>query len=319
MADDPYRLLGVPRTASDGDIRKAFRKLAKELHPDARPDDPAAAERFKKISQAYDLLGDADKRAKFDRGEIDAAGEPRRPAYSGAAGGYGGAYAGPRRPSAGARGRAPGDDFSFGDIFDGIFGGTRGGAKAAGFGGGFDANAPYKGHDVRYTLDVDFIEAAIGAKKRVTLPDGAVLDITVPEGVTDGQVLRLRGKGGTGQRDAPAGDALIEMRVRNHPEFRRDGYDILATLPISIDEAVLGSKIEVETISGRVQLTIPKGTSAGRVFRLKGKGIRSTTTGQTGDHLVTVSIQLPETIDESLAYFMSEWRGRYPYNPRKRR
>jgi len=310
MAEDPYKLLGVPRTASDDDVRKAFRKLAKELHPDARPNDPVSAERFKKVSQAYELLGDTDKRAKFDRGEIDAAGEPRRPAYSSAGGPYAG---GPRPGPGGARG--PGEEFGFGEIFEGIFGGGARGTR----GGAFGADVPLKGQDIRYTLEVDFLEAAAGAKKRVTLPDGAVLDITVPEGVSDGQVLRLKGKGGAAPRGAASGDALVEIRVRAHPDFRRDGLDVHATLSIGIDEAVLGDKIEVETVSGRVQLSIPKGTSSGRVFRLKGKGIRSTTTGQTGDHLVTVAIQLPETIDESLAYFMSEWRSRYPYNPRKRK
>ena len=170
---------------------------------------------------------------------------------------------------------------------------------------------------MRYTLEIDFLEAATGAKKRVTMPDGGVLDLTVPEGVSDGQVLRLKGKGSPGARGSEAGDALVEIKVRPHPQFSRAGDDIALELPITIDEAVLGAKIEVPTVSGRVQLTIPKGTSSGRVFRLKGKGVHNTTTGSTGDQLVTVRIVLPETIDDKLAYFMSEWRQSHRYDPRK--
>ena len=172
-----------------------------------------------------------------------------------------------------------------------------------------------RGRDVRYTLEIDFLEAATGAKKRVTMPDGGVLDLTVPEGVADGQMLRLKGKGTPGPRGSEAGDALVEVRVRPHPHFKRAGDDIALDLPITIDEAVLGGKIEVPTVSGRVQLTIPKGTSSGRVFRLKGKGVRNTTTTHTGDQLVTVRIVLPDTIDDKLAYFLSEWRQSHRYNP----
>ena len=167
---------------------------------------------------------------------------------------------------------------------------------------------------MRYTLEIDFLEAAAGAKKRVTMPDGGVLDITIPEGVSDGQVLRLKGKGSAGAR-GEAGDALIEIKVRPHALFRRSGDDIVLELPITIDEAVLGGKIEVPTVSGRVQLTIPKGTSSGRVFRLKGKGARNSATNHTGDQLVTVRVVLPDTIDDKLAYFMSEWRQSHRYDP----
>ena len=168
---------------------------------------------------------------------------------------------------------------------------------------------------MRYTLEIDFLEAAAGAKKRVTMPDGGVLDLTVPEGVADGQVLRLKGKGSPGVRGSEPGDALVEIKVRPHPQFKRVGDDIALELPITIDEAVLGDKIEVPTVSGRVQLTIPKGTSSGRAFRLKGKGVRNTATGNTGDQLVTVRIVLPDTIDDKLAYFMSEWRQTHRYDP----
>lgn len=301
MAEDPYKVLGVPRTASDEEIRRAYRKLAKELHPDLNPKNRVAAEeRFKKVSAAYDIVGDAAKRARYDRGEIDANGEERRGfqrTYSGG-GPFGGRTAG---------GRA-GEEFGFGDIFSDLFGSMRGRGEPG---------SPFamRGGDVRYTLEVDFLEAATGATKRVTMPDGGVLDLAVPEGVSDGQVLRLKGKGSPGTRGSEPGDALVEIKVRPHPTFRRSGDDITCELPVTIDEAVLGAKIEVPTVTGRVQLTIPKGTSSGRVFRLKGKGVRNSTTGHTGDQLVSVRIVLPETIDEEFSYFMSEWRQKHRYNP----
>ena len=307
MADDPYALLGVSRGASDDDIRRAFRKLAKELHPDLHPDDRAAVERFKKVSAAYELLSDPAKRARYDRGEIDATGEPRRAYQRHGAGGphgrWGGRWGTGQGPDA--------DDFGFGDIFSDIFGGPRASrGRRAGFG--------VRGADVRYTLEIDFLEAVMGARKRVTLPEGGALDLAVPEGVTDGQVLRLKGKGSAGFRGGEPGDALVEIKVRPHPQFKRVGDDIALELPITIDEAVLGAKIEVPTIGGRVQLTIPKGTSSGRVFRLRGKGVRNLTTGTTGDQLVTVRIVLPDTIDGSLSYFFSEWRQKHGYDPRRR-
>jgi DnaJ-class molecular chaperone len=302
MAEDPYKVLGVGRDAPDEEIRRTYRKLAKELHPDLNPNNRSAAEeQFKKVSAAYDIIGDPEKRKRYDRGEIDANGEPRR--------GYQRAYAGggPFGGRAGT-GRTE-DEFSFGDIFSDLFG--RGRASAGEAGGPFTP----RGRDVRYTLEIDFLEAAAGAKKRVTMPDGGVLDLAVPEGVADGQVLRLKGKGTAGIRGGEAGDALVEIKVRPHPQFKRTGDDIALELPITIDEAALGDKIEVPTVSGRVQLTIPKGTSSGRVFRLKGKGVRNTATGNTGDQLVTVRIVLPETIDDKLAYFLSEWRQTHRYNP----
>lgn len=301
MADNPYSVLGVPRGATQEEIARAFRKLAKELHPDVNPNDKTATERFKKVSAANELLSDPDKRRKFDRGEIDASGEPRH-AYQQ----YGAPFGAGARRHAGA-GAAPGEDFGFGDIFDNVFG-ARPGARG---------QPMFRGSDVRYTLEVDLLEAVNGAKKRVTMPSGGVLDLTVPEGVDDGQVLRLKGKGQPGQRGGEPGDALVEIKLRPHPLFKRNGIDLLVDLPISLDEAVLGAKVEVPTASGRVQLTIPKGTSSGRVFRLKGKGIANRATGVVGDQLVTVSIVLPDRIDDGLAYFMSEWRQKHAYDPRK--
>jgi DnaJ-class molecular chaperone len=299
MADDPYTVLGVPRNAAEADIRRAYRKLAKELHPDLNPSNRVSSEeRFKKVSNAYGIIGDPEKRRMYDRGEIDASGEPRR---------------GFRRPPGAGPfdGRAGGpspDDFSFTDIFSDLFGSMRGrGEPGSPFG--------VRGRDVRYSLEVDFLEAAAGTKKRVTLPDSGVLDIVVPQGVVDGQTLRLKGRGAVGRRGAEPGDALVEIRIRPHAHFKRVGDDITLDVPITLDEAVLGAKIEVPTVSGRVQLTLPKGTSSGRIFRLRGQGVHNSTTGHTGDQLVTVRIVLPETIDDGLSYFLSEWRQKNKYDP----
>jgi DnaJ-class molecular chaperone len=299
MAEDPYKVLGLERTASEEDIRRTFRKLAKELHPDMNPD-KSAAERFRKVSDAYEILGTPEKRKKYDRGEIDAAGEPVRGferRYSARAG----AGAGP------GGGTFSEGEFGIGDIFSDLFGQRGPRAPGAGF--------SLRGQDLRYTLEVDFVEAVAGARKRVTLPEGGTLDLTVPEGVADGQVLRLKGKGLPGLRGGEQGDALVEIRIRSHPHFRRQADDILLEVPITLDEAALGAKIEVPTVSGRVALQIPKATSSGRVFRLKGKGVRNLGSGMHGDQLVTVRIVLPETIDDSLAYFLSEWRQKHGYDP----
>jgi DnaJ-class molecular chaperone len=311
MAEDLYDILGVARGATEDEIRSAFRKLAKANHPDVNQGSAGAAERFKKIAAANDILSDPDKRRQYDAGEIDAKGDPRRPQWSTRAA----AAAAARRGAASARGfeGRPGsgagfDDFSFSDIFSDVFGAANSGARrdAHGF--------ATRGSDVRYSLEVDFLEAIQGAKKRVTLPDGGVLDLNVPEGVTDGQVLRLKAKGAPGGPGAEAGDALIEIKVRPHSDFRRDGDDIMLELPVTIDEAVLGGRIEVPTPTGRVQLTLPKGTSSGKTFRLKGKGARGKG-GQFGDQLVTIKIVMPPDIDDSLSYFFSEWRQKHAYDP----
>jgi DnaJ-class molecular chaperone len=303
MAEDLYEILGVSRRATDDEIRKAFRKLAKASHPDVNPGNATAAERFKKITAANDILSDPDKRRQYDAGEIDAKGDPRRPFWGHAGAG---ARRGPQPARSGTAGAF--EDFSFSDIFSDVFGN---GASTANRREGFGFAS--RGQDLRYSLEIDFLEAVLGAKKRVTLPEGGILDLAVPEGVTDGQVLRLKGKGTSGSLGAEAGDALIEIKVRPHAEFKRDGDDILFELPITIDEAVLGGRVEVPTPAGRVQLTIPKGTSSGKTFRLKGKGVR--TRAGAGDQLVTVKIVLPHDIDESLSYFFSEWRQKHGYDP----
>jgi DnaJ-class molecular chaperone len=294
MSDNLYDILGVQRRASDDEIRQAFRKLAKEHHPDLNAGNAAATEKFKKISAANEILSDPERRRQYDAGEIDAKGEPRAPQF--------------RRPNAGGHRGRPGsgsfEDFGFSDIFSDVFGGQGRGAR------GF----AQRGQDLRYTLEVDFIEAVSGAKKRVTLPEGGILDLAVPEGVVDGQVLRLKGRGSPGHGGAESGDALVEVKIKPHAQFKRQGDDILVDVPITIDEAVLGAKVEVPTVGGRVHLSIPKGTSSGKTFRLKGKGVKAKS-GQFGDELVTVRIVLPDTIDDSLSYFFSEWRLKNAYDP----
>lgn len=309
MAEDLYDILGVSRGATEDEIRSAFRKLAKANHPDVNPGNAGAAERFKKITAANDILSDPEKRRQYDNGEIDAKGDPRRPQWSRA--GAGGA----RRSAYGARGfegragaGAGFDDFSFSDIFSDVFGAASAGARREAHG------HAVRGHDVRYSLEVDFLEAVQGTKKRVTLPDGGTLDLAVPEGVVDGQVLRLKGKGAMGGPGGEAGDALVEIKVRAHPDFKREGDDLLLELPVTIDEAVLGGRVEVPTATGRVQLTLPKGTSSGKTFRLKGKGARGKG-GHVGDQLVTIKIVMPPDIDDSLSYFFSEWRQKHAYDP----
>lgn len=295
-AMDPYEVLGVGRNATDEDIRRAFRKLAKELHPDLNPQDAAAADRFKKVSAAYEILGDPPKRQLYDSGQIDARGEPRR--------GFQHAQSTSHQRS----GANFAGGFGFSDIFDEMFSARRNASAGR-------AGAARRGADVRYTLEVEFLEAVTGVKKRVTMPEGGILDLSVPEGVSDGQVLRLRGKGGPGFAGGEAGDALVEIKVKPHPRFRRVDDDIHVEVPITIDEAVLGGKIEVATISGRVQLTLPKGTSSGRVFRLKGKGVRNRQTLRVGDQLVTVRVVMPHKIDDELSYFFTVWRRKHSYDP----
>ncbi len=300
MADDLYKDLGVARGASDDEVRRAYLKLVKVHHPDVNPQGRVAADaRIKTINAAFAILGEPEKRRQYDAGLIDANGEPRQRAHRAHAG------AGRGGPMPGG---APGDDMGFGDIFSDLFGRGRGGQGPS-----------LRGPDIRYTLEVDFLEAANGTRKRVSMPDGGALDLTVPEGVTDGQVLRLKAKGGAGPRGGEAGDALVEIKVRAHPEFKRVGDDIHLTVPIAIDEAVLGGKIEVPTIGGRVALTLPKGTSSGRAFRMKGQGVRSQPGQPAGDQIVTVSIIMPEEVDEKLAYFMTEWRRAHAYDPGRKK
>jgi len=304
MAEDLYSVLSVPKTASAEDITKAYRKLAKKLHPDLNPGDKAAEEKFKKVTAAYDILGDAEKRGRYDRGEIDASGQetPQQRYYREYAGGEDGAR---YRSTAGFE-----DIGAFSDLFGDLFG-ERGGMR-----GGRGARFSMRGSDAQYRLDIDFLDAVNGTKTRTTLPDGGTLDVTIPPGVADGQVLRLRGKGNPGIGEGEPGDALIEIHVRPHPVFKREGNDIVLEVPITFDEAVLGGKIEVPTIGGRVFATVPPGSNTGQTLRLKGRGIK--TKGSAGDQLVKLSIILPDRIDDDLKRFAETWREAHRYDPRRK-
>jgi DnaJ-class molecular chaperone len=301
MAEDLYSVLGVAKTASAADITKAYRKLAKKLHPDLNPGDKAAEEKFKKITAAYGIVGDEEKRKRYDAGEIDASGQetPQHRYYREYAGGSEGAR---YRSSAGYE-----DIGAFSDLFGDLFG-ERGGARSGG------RRFSMRGPDAQYRLEVDFLDAVNGTKTRITLPEGGTLDVTIPPGVTDGQVLRLKGKGGPGMGEGEPGDALIEIGVKPHPVFKREGNDILVEVPITFDEAVLGGKVEVPTIGGRVSVTVPPGANSGQTLRLKGRGIKRA--GAAGDQLVKLSVIMPERIDDELRSFAEKWREGHRYDPR---
>jgi DnaJ-class molecular chaperone len=313
MALDLYQRLGVKRGASEAEIKKAYRSLAKQLHPDRNTDNPKAAERFAQVTSAYDLLSDKDKRAQYDRGEIDEEGNPKSP-FGGGFGGYSpGAGAGPRPgPGAGFENMNFGgaETADLGDIFEGLFGAAgaaRGrGGQAGGFGGFRQrGRAPQKGADIAYRLKVPFVDAVTLAPQRIRLADGKTIDLKLPQGVEDGTKIRLSGKGeeGPGGR----GDAIVTIELAAHPFFTRDGNDIRLTLPVALKEAVLGAKVKVPTPEGPVILTIPKGTTSGKVLRLKGRGF-SARGGARGDQLVTIAVDVPEN-DSELQAFAEHWNG----------
>jgi len=309
----PYEVLGVKRDASAADIRKAYRKLAKEFHPDLNPGKPAAEARFKAVTAANDILSDPEKRARYDRGEIDESGA-EKPRYS-------------YRPHAeGAQGwkYQPQGDVDAGDLDD-LFamfgrGGARGGRRAGQAGEGFSMPGP----DRQFTLTIDFALAATGGKQRLALSPEEWLDVTVPPGIEEGQVLRLRGKGGPGfgggpGNTPPAGDALIEVHIAPHPFFRREGDDIHVELPVSLAEAVLGARVAVPTVTGPVTMTIPKGSDAGTRLRLRGKGIHRKRRGAetTGDQYVTLRVVIGASDDPELAAFLKDWADKHPTDPRR--
>lgn len=299
---DPYQTLGVARGASEADIKKAYRKLAKELHPDRNKDNPKASERFSQVTNAYDLLTDKDKRARFDRGEIDGDGNPASPF------GFGGGA----RPGAGGRAGGPGGGFSsagfeFGggdadmsDIFEGLFGG---GQRGGGFASGFGRRPQPKGANVTYRLQVPFVDAATLSPQRVTLGDGKTIDLKLPAGVETGTQMKLAGKGEQGP--GGAGDAIVAIEVQGHRFFTRDGDDVRLDLPITLTEAVAGGAVRVPTVDKAVMLTIPKGTTSGKTLRLKGKGFHKKD-GSRGDQLVTLMIDVP-TDDAALQQFVAGW------------
>lgn len=311
---DPYVILGVPRTASDKEIKSAYRKLAKELHPDRNTDNPKAAEKFSAATQAYDLLSDADKRARYDRGEIDGEGNPANP-FAGMGGGMGGGFRGAQgggfRPEdfRGFGGGGGGEEVDLGDIFEGLFGGRAGGA---GFGGAGSRRAapPPRGADIQYRLRVPFIDAATRADQRITLADGKTIDLKLPAGTADGTQMRLKGKGQQGP--GGTGDGLVTIEVQPHAFFTREGDDVRLDLPVTLDEAVGGAKVRVPTVDGPVMMNIKPGTGSGTVLRLKGKGF-SKAGGGRGDQLVRVALVLPaDTTD--LAARLEGWRD--TSNPR---
>lgn len=307
MAEDLYKTLGVAQTATAEEIRKAYRKIAKSSHPDLNPGDKAAEARFKAAQAAWDILGDADKRARYDRGEIDASGQER--AQQNFWRRYAEAEEGERYQS--QSGYADFADVS--DIFADLFGRGAGGGRAGGGSGG-GATMRMRGQNRRYHLELDFLDAVRGTTRRVTVPDGGTLDVTIPAGMQDGTVLRLKGKGGAGRGGGPAGDALVELAVRPHKRFARDGDDIVLELPVTLDEAVLGAKVEVPTIAGRVEMSVPKGSSSGDVLRLKGRGIKGKTTD--GDQRVVLKVVMPDRPDAELERFFERWRETHRYDPR---
>jgi DnaJ-class molecular chaperone len=308
MPQDPYQTLGVPKTASQDDIRKAFRKLAKKHHPDLNPGNAAAESRFKAAASAHDLLSDPDTRAKFDRGEIDAEGKPSERAFYRhyAEGDQGARY---RRPGTGA---GPADD-GFADIFADMFRNGQSPFGTAGQGGG---PRQTRGADRQYSLTVSFLEAAAGANRRLSLPDGRTLDVTIPPGLQDGQTLRLRGQGDAGWNGGPAGDALIEIGVTPHPFFRREGDDIHLDLPVTVAEAVLGAKVTVPTLAGSVTLTIPPHSEAGKRMRLRGRGIPAHGTRPAGDLYATLSLVIGGQPDAALEAALKAWSDKNPADPR---
>ena len=302
MAGDPYKELGVSRGASADEIKKAFRKLAKELHPDKNPGNAAADERFKRITAAFDLLGDKDKRAKFDRGEIDADGREQFRGFGG--GGPRGGPGGNPFGQGGARQQGF-ENIDLDELFGGMFGGAArpGGARAGGF--------PGTGADVKATLEISLEDSISGATRRIQFSDGRMLDVAIPKGAGDGQTIRLKGQGAPG-RGGPAGDALIELKVAKHPIFTREGADLTMEQPVALYDAVLGGKVPVRTPEGTVSMTIPAGSSSGKVLRLKGRGAFAD--GKRGDLLAKLMITLPEG-DEALTKLAQAARDKGPVRP----
>ena len=315
---DPYEILGVPKTASEADIKKAFRTLAKKHHPDKHAGDATAQKRFQEISGAYDILGDKDKRAQFDAGAIGADGNPRgfdprqggfrqgHPFGSGSGGsgfgGFGGAGGPGAREFQFSFDEAPSGAASFEDIFADLMGGARRGAKSA---------RAAKGEDFSAAVTVSFDEAAAGGTRRMVLQNGEQIDVKIPIGVKDGQVVRVKGRGGAGRGGGPNGDILLSVSVSPHPYLTRDGNDIRMDLPVTLKEAVLGGKVPVPTLTGTVSLTVPANSNTGTVLRLKGKGIAARGAEPAGDFYVRLVISLPDQPDESLRNFAEGWPGNY--------
>ena len=338
---DPYEVLGVQRSASAGDIKKAYRKLAKKLHPDANKKDPKAAGKFSELNSAYEIVGDDDKRKAFDRGEIDAEGKPRFHGFEGFRGGQGGGPDlrpggggfesftwGPdgfrrtttRAGTAGGTGTGAGPGGGrFEDILSSMFGfggaGPRGGPSFE----AEDIGSAMRGQDIPATVTISLNEAANGATRRLRLPNGKDIEVKIPAGIGEGQTVRLKGQGGPAPHGGPAGDVLITVSIASHPLFKVDGQNLRLELPVTLYEAVLGAKVRVPTLDGAVELAIPANTSGGRTFRLKGKGLPGKTLGDkagAGDLFATIKIVLPDGKDAELEELMTRWRDSKKYDPR---
>jgi DnaJ-class molecular chaperone len=315
LASDPYQVLGVSRGATADEIRKAFRKLAKANHPDTNPNNKAAEERFKQVSGAFDILGDPEKRKKFDAGAIDADGRETFGAFGGA--GFGGARGPWGPPPGGGPGsgayRETFEGVDLGDILGEMFGGgPRGGRGGAGGGfGGFSQ----RGGDVRAKLEIDLEDAIKGGKRRIAFSDGRTIDVSIPKGASEGQTLRLKGQGSPG-RSGP-GDAFIELTIKPHPIFRREGETLVMDVPVTAYDAVLGGKAEAQTPDGPVTLTIPKGANTGTRLRLKGRGL-SDARGHRGDLFARLVVTLPDPPDAELERFAETWRKERPYAPKRK-
>ena len=315
MAGDPYKELGVSRGASADEIKKAFRKLAKELHPDTNPGDKAKLERFQRVTGAFDVLGDKEKRAKYDSGQIDADGREQyagptggrgSPFGAGGTGGFAGGFGGGPRHEGGPGGRASFDNIDLEELF-----GRFGGGAGAGAGGGGGRAAFGRGQDVRASLEISLEDSIAGATRRIQFSDGRTLDVTIPKGAMDGQTIRLRGQGTPGRTEP--GDALIELKIAAHPVFKVDGADLTMDLPVSVPDAVLGGKVQAQTPEGVVSVTIPAGSNSGQTLRLKGRG--AMVGGRRGDLKARIVVMLPDMPDEALKAFAQDWRDKRPYKP----
>ena len=301
---DPYEVLGLARAASDDEIKSAYRRLAKQLHPDVNDNDPEVAERFKEVAAAYAILGDAEQRGRYDRGEIDAGGQEKTHFRYEYAGGRPGGGTGPGAGPGGFR-------FDFGgagaeDVIREFFGrGRRAGGAP-----------PTRGEDRKFKITVDFLDAALGTTRRISLPTGKTLDVRIPAGIEEGRSIRLKGQGNPGPIGTPAGDALVEVTIRPHAYFARAGNEVRLTLPVTVYEAVLGARISVPTIHGPVQLSVPKGSTGGRKLRLKGRGIDGE--GGKGDQIVTLEIVLPDAPAEGVETLAKRWRDGHPYDVRRK-
>lgn len=316
MAKDPYKILGVDKGADDAALKAAYRKLTKKYHPDLNPNNPDAEIRFKEVNAAYDFLKDSDKRAAFDQGAIDADGNPMGfGGFQGRSGprGGGGFYRDFAQGPQGARYSTSGAGLGAEDIEDilgSIFGRgrSRGNDSPSGFEDIFGGKQVSL--DKNYKIDIGFLNAVRGAERKMTMPDGTSLSIKIPAGVRSGQKLRLKGQGDS--KNGKKGDALVELNVKNHEFYRREGDNILIDVPITLYEAILGGKISVPTIHGAVEMTVPKGTGSGKKLRLKGKGVKN------GDQLVTLMVVMPDEISDDLSAFMEKWRKKNAYDPRKK-